>query len=568
MKTQSFRILLFSLMAVTVLAGCGGLGKMEKYVEELNASAEPSPLIVRGDSIEVTITGTFPEKYFHRKVLVEATPVLVYDGGEQAFEMKGFQGENAAGNYEVIPYEQGKSFTYNDKIAYVDGMDDATLELRLKGMKGDKTQQFPPLEVGKGTRTTPYLMMSDDKVLLAEDNFERVLNFEQNAVINYLVNSSYVRGSELRDADMEALEDFMETAAEDDKITITGVGIQSYASPEGEISKNENLAQERAESAQKAVNRELKQNDMAPEDMESFYNLMPKGEDWEGFKEAMEASDIEDKNLIIRVLEMYEDKNKREEEIRNLSKTFQVIEKRILPDLRRSQIAVSYDVMGYSDEELKELAMSNPDTLTVEEALYAATLYPELNDKLTIYQSAEASYPADYRTVNNVGYILMMQNKMQEAKAKFEQANSIEENPVSTNNLGVIARLEGDREEAISMFNDAMSAGDEVKYNKGLVLIQQGEYTSAINNMSNYQTFNLALAKVLNGDATGAESTLTNSGNDSAMAHYLAAVIAARQNISADVNSQLEMAIDADPSLKEKAKNDLEFIDYWDSFTF
>lgn len=568
MKTQSFRILIFSLLAVTVLAGCGGLGKMEKYVEELDAKADPSPLIVRGDSIEVTITGTFPEKYFHRKVLVEATPVLVYDGGEQAFEMKGFQGEKAAGNYEIIPFEQGKSFSYTDKIAFVDGMEDAQLELRIKGMKGDKTQQFPPLDVTVGTITTPYLIMSDDKVLLAEDDFERVLSFEQNAVINYKVNSSYVRGSELRDEDFKNMKDFISTSSEDDKIAITGVNIQSYASPEGEISKNENLAQERAESAKKTVHNELKSEKVAPEDEDSFYNLMPKGEDWVGFKEAMEASDIEDKNLIIRVLEMYEDKTKREEEIRNLSKTYQVIERKILPDLRRSQIAVAYDVIGYSDEELQELAMSNPDTLTVEEILYSATLYPELNDKLEIYQNAERMYPEDFRTVNNVGYILMMQNKMQDAKAKFEQANAIEENPVSTNNLGVIARLEGNREEAISMFNDAMSAGNEVKYNKGLVQIQQGEYTSAINNMNDFQTFNLALAKVLNGDATGASTTLDNSGDESAMAHYLAAIIAARNNNSSQVMSNLEMAIEKDPSLKDKAKEDLEFRDYSADFNF
>lgn len=204
MKTTSLKVYTLFTVIGLVLASCGGLGKMEKHIEELNAKAEPEPLIVRGDSVEVTITGKFPEKYFHKKVAVEATPVLTYEGGESAFDMKGYQGEDAAANFEVIPYETGKSFSYTDKVAYDPAMENAaTLELRLSGTKGSQSASFDPLPVGTGVITTPYLMMSDDKPIMATDNFQRILSFTQDAIVNYNYNSSNVASAELRDQDIK-----------------------------------------------------------------------------------------------------------------------------------------------------------------------------------------------------------------------------------------------------------------------------------------------------------------------------------------------------------------------------
>jgi Flp pilus assembly protein TadD len=558
---------LFTLVSLAILlAGCGGLGKMEKYVEELGAKAEPDPLIVRGDQVEITITGTFPQKYFHKKVIAEATPVLTYEAGETAFEMKGFQGEDAAGNYEVIPYDQGKSFTYNNSIPYSPEMETSTLELRIKGSKGSKTAEFEPLIITQGVITTPYLMKSDDQVLIGEDNFQRILSFTENAVINYDYNSSYVKPAETRDEDIKQMMEFIEMAAENERIELTGTNVMAYASPEGEISLNENLAQERAESANAVVERKIKREKV--ETGEDFYKNTPKGEDWEGFKQKMQASEIEDKNLILRVLEMYTDLNKREQEIKNLAATYVEIQDKILPELRRSQIALNYNEVGYSDEEITQLAQSNPDTLTVEELLYAATLTEDMNEKLRIYQETERVHPGDWRGPNNVGYIYMMQGKMNDAEAKFNKAYEIEADPVVANNMGVIARLQGDREQAMEYFNEGSSAGPEVGYNKGLVQIQEGEYASAISNMGSMNTFNLALAKVLNGDASGAKTVMSNSNDDSAVADYLRAIIAARMNDATGVTSNLSSAISKDGSLKEKAMNDLEFRDFKDSFNF
>lgn len=568
MKSTELKFYSFLAIIALFLSACGGLGKMEKHIEELGAKAEPEPLIVRGDSVEVQVSGKFPEKYFHKKVLVEATPVLVYEGGEEAYKMQGYQGEDAAGNYEVIPYATGKSFSYTSKVPYRQGMETSTLELRISGTKGSKAATFDPLPVGTGVITTPYLVQSDDMFLIGEDKFSRILNYTMNAQINYDYNSSRIRPAETRRPEVKAMLDFIDFAAEKDSIVLKGTSVDAYASPEGEISLNENLASERAQSANDVLAKEMKRQKSSPENAEAFFGNNPKGEDWDGFKQLMEESNIEDRNLILSVLEMYPNKAKREQEIRNISKTYKEIENNILPQLRRSQIALNYEVVGYSDDELRNLVKSNPDILTLEELLYGATLYDGLNDKIEVYGHAERMYPADFRGANNVGYCLMMQNKMGEAKNKFNKALEIERHPVVLNNLGAIARIEGDRATAMELLNEATSAGPAVKYNKGIINIQNGDYSAAITNMGSNNTVNLALAKVLNGDLSGAKTTLDNSGDSSAVADYLRAVIAARMNSGAEVLSNLASAIEKDGSLRARAMKDLEFRNFKDQFNF
>jgi tetratricopeptide (TPR) repeat protein len=569
MKTTTFKVFsLFTLIGLLV-SGCGGLGKMEKHIEELGAKVEPEPLIVRGDSVEINVSGIFPPKYFHKKVVVEATPVLVHGGSETAFDQTGFQGEDAAGNYEVIPYEAGKSFNHTDKIAYDASMaNTSSLELRISGTKGNASETFDPLVIGTGVITTPYLMQSDDKFIMSTDKFQRILNKTMEATINYAYNSSNVTSGELRDEDIDAMKDFIKLAASKDSLTFTGTAVEAYASPEGEITLNENLADERAESANAVVAAEMKRQKISPENPEAFFGNDPKGEDWEGFKDLMSQSSIADKELILRVLEMYSDKNKREQEIKNIAKTYKEIEKEILPALRRSQIDLNYDVVGYSDAQLKDLSVNNPDILTVEELLYAATLTDDINQQLSMYKAAERNYPADYRAINNVGVIYMVQNKINDAASQFEKAVEAENNPVTLNNLGAVARLKGDRELALERYAEAAGAGPEVSYNKGLVHIQNGDYSSAVSSMSGNNTFNMALAKMLNGDTTGAKTTMDNSGDESAHAYYLRAVIAARMNNSADVLSNLGSAVGKDGTLGAKAKADLEFRNFKTQFTF
>ena len=551
------------LAAITlVIAGCGGIGKMKKYAETIKYTVEPNPLIVQGDSVAVAINGSFPGKYFYRKAQVELTPTLTYAGGETPYKMVGFQGDKAVGNYTVIPYESGKSFSYNGKVAYTPAMSTSELVVKILGKQGTKKEMpFDPFKLADGVITTPYLLLSDDKVLMAKDAFQRITSHSESATINYLVNNSVVRPSEVSDADVKALAAFIKASLKDPSIQIKGMSIDAWASPEGELSKNENLAGDRAKSAMGWAKGELLRNKIDAAKAEAFFALNPRGEDWEGFKRAMQAStSVPDKELVLRVLEMYPDLSKREEEIRNMAATYKEIAEQILPQLRRSEIRLNYDRVGKSDEQLMAMSKTMPDSLKVEELLFSATLTTDLNEQLRIYREASRIFPTDYRGPNNVGYVLFQQNKLADAEAEFQKANSIQDNPISTNNLGACARLKGDRKKAMELFGKATAAGPEVKYNMGIVNIQNGDYGSASSNMGSTNSFNAALAKALGGDASGAQRILEGSPEkDSAMGHYLMAIIGARQNNGDMVRNNLGMAVQKDASLREKAMKDLEF---------
>ena len=550
-----------AVATVIFLAGCAGLGSMEKAIETLNLNVNPGTLILRGDIVEVEITGNFPAKYFAKKVRLEATPVLVWEGGEAAFATEGFQGEEAAGNYTVVPFEAGKSFTYTASIPFDAAMEDAChLELRLRGLKGDKIVDFEPYIICKGVITTPLLVQPDDKFAMTPDRFQRTMSYTLGNDLNYDYNSSKVTRTELREEGWGAMKELFALASSADSVNLSGATIEAYASPEGEITLNEDLATDRAESAQKALMSELKSKKV--ETAEDFYTLMAKGEDWDGFKRLMSASNIADKDLILRVLEMYSDKTKREQEIRNIAKTYSEIEDQILPSLRRSSIAMNYTVEGYTDEELTALAMTSPSTLTVEELLFSATLFPDVSDKLAVYTSCSGAYSNDHRGYNNAGVCLMEMGRRNQAEEAFNAARSLSPNNAAVlNNVGAIARQKGMTEEAASLFAKAGS-GAEVSYNKGLVAITQGEYGSAISNMSGSASANLALAKLLNGDTNGAKTTLMNAGDNSAISSYLLAICCARLDDAAGVKANVNAALTKDGTLKGKAQTDLEFANF------
>ena len=555
--------ILSTLLAAVLLAGCS-LPKMIKTVEEINLEVTPSPVVLQGNDVTIDITGTFPPKYFAKKVTVEATPYLVWEGGEVAFESVNFQGEDAAGNGTVVSWENGKSFNYTSTVTYVGEMkDNARLELRMSGAQGDKTGEFGAITLAKGVMATQDLIQPDEAFVIAPDNFQRVITYVQDLTFNYGYQSSAVKSAEYRDEDWKATKDLLALAASADSVNVIGVTTTSYASPEGEISLNEDLAMDRAKSANKAVTRELGRKKLNLDD--EAVRAEPKGEDWEGFKKAMRASDIADKDLILRVLEMYSDKNKREEEIKNIAKTYKEIENNILPDLRRSQVGITYTVEGYTDEELVSLAKGNADILTVEELLFAATLFDDLNDKLEVYQNTARVHADDYRGHNNVGVVLTDLGRMKQAEEAFNAAKALASgNGVVHTNLGAMARQNGNIEDAAAYYGKANGVA-ELSYNKGVLAIAQGDYGRAISSMGGSATLNLALAKILNGDANGARTTLQNGDSDSAIADYLLAVCAARLDDAAGVRKHIRAAIDKDASLRNRALSDLEFRNHKES---
>ena len=560
MEQRHLQATVATAFTAILLIGCGGIGKMNKYVENVKYTVDPNPLIVQGDSVDLNLRGNFPGKYFYKKASVDLTPTLVYAGGETPYKMVCFQGEKAASNCTVIPYETGKDFTYSNKIAYQPAMEVSELKVRILGKQGKKEKAFDDVKIADGVITTPYLMVNDDKVITGADAFQRTTSHSTSAQLNYLVASSNVRPGELSDADIKAMSAWVKSIAKNERIVIKSAVMDAWASPEGELDMNANLADDRAASGKAWVKQTLNANKIAAGKNDSLYVLNANGEDWEGFKKATEASNFADKDLVLRVMQMEPDVQKRESQIKDMAATYKEIAEDILPGLRRTEIVVNYDKVGYSDEELTTMSRTMPDSLNVEELLYAATLTSDMNEKLRIYKECERVHPSDWRGANNVGTIHFMQNRMAEAEASFQKANSTTDNPVSTNNLAVIARQKGDRKKAMEMLKKSGAAGPDVKYNMGLIDIQNGNYGSASTNFGSTNSMNAALAKVLGGDAAGAQRILEAAPDkDSATSHYLMAILGARQNNGDMVRNHLAQAVAKNPDYAAKAKNDLEF---------
>jgi len=560
MKNQTLKGLAAVIMVGSLTTSCD-------LLKDLKYTVTPNPLEMHGDSVRVKVDVTFPEKGINKKAIAQITPMV----GTHAMKTITVQGEKAEGNGQVVEFKPGGQVTYTDIIAYSPDMEVSELKITGTVSKGKKSEAIDETKIADATIITPLLLQNDDKVLVGADQFKRVTEEVYAAQINYDKARSEVKASELKQEDIKGMTTFLKDAQTNPKIAIKSISILAYASPEGEETKNNELSTARSESGKKAsigIAKNVK-NDTAQVD--AMYSLQAKGEDWTGFKTELEKSAMneDEKALVLRVLSMYNDPAQREQEMKNMSKTFTYLEKNVLPQLRRSQINIIYDLTGKSDEELTALAKSNPDSLRVEELLFAATLTNDLNEKLRIYSETERIYPQDWRGYNNVGYVLYLQGKTAEAKAKFEKANSMTENPQSTNNLGVIARTNGDRATAKKLFTKAMSAGAEVKYNMGLINIQDGKYEDAIANMGDFKTFNKALAQDLALNYDGALATLDASdAKDEAASYYLRAVVSARQDKLDGIVSNLKSAIAKDASWKEKAAKDREFIKYFDNAAF
>ena len=562
MKKLTLNLLTLGVAAI-VLSSCGGLSKMVENSSTVKYVVTPSPLETHGGQVEVTIQTTFPEKYFNKKAVVTATPVLKYDGGQVEFEATTLQGESVEGNNKVISFTGG-DYSYTGKIAYVPEMLQSELVVEMSARIKDKDPvPIPGIKIASGVIATSTLVMVDPMTILMGDKFQRITSESYDAEILYVINKYDVRDSELSKAEIKAFKDKVKNASADSNVQIKGAKINSYASPDGEYDLNEKLSGNRGTSAERYLARQLKQLKVEGYDVEGFLKSIQTAEDWDGFKKLMEGSDIKDKELILRVLSMYSDPAVREKEIKNIAAAFEEIKVEILPLLRRSQLSIDVDNIGYTDEELSELAQSNIEALELEEILYAATLTDNNSEKLRIYQAAATKFPNCVRAKNNVGYILMEMGKLDEAKAAFMAAQEIKDNDVVKNNLGAVALAEGDLMTAEKLFTSAMGAGDVVNYNLGIIKIKQGDYTAAVNYFGNKPSFNAALAQLLNGDVDKCLSTLGALGDvDDAMVYYLKAVAGARGGKEEVLINNLRKAIEKDPALKAYAKKDAEFLKF------
>jgi hypothetical protein len=566
MNTKNLRNLSLAVGATALLVGCNGLGKMVKKQSTFTYDVKPNPLEMHGDSIVFSVSGKYPAKLFAKKAIVTITPVVKYAGGEKAMKPVILVGEKAVGSGQKISYEKGGTFSYtSEKFAYEPAMKVATVELRAQGAVKKKTKIFTPVTLADGTIITPLLVRNDEKGIYAADAFVKSVPANQVANIYYLINKSDVRSSELKSEEMKNIQTFIAQNINNPWYMFKDISVSAYASPDGELSLNADLAQDRAKSGSKALMGEFKKNknkDQLFGKEEANYKTQTTAEDWDGFKTLMEGSSITDKDLILRVLTMYTDGDQREKEIKNLSKTYTEVADKILPKLRRSVLTVNVDKKSRTDEQITKLTTTNIDSLSLEELLYGANLTTDLNNKVMIYKAAEKNFASDWRTSNNLGVALLSQNKVAEAGEAFTRAEKTANgNPIVMNHLGIIAAKGGNRVKAMEYYNKANGAGTEVNYNKGIVNVRDGKYADAVSNFGSSKDFNKALAEMLNGNAGAVETTLDGSNDkDMAMAFYLKAVAAARGANAANVVSNLKTAIEKDGSLKAAAKDDAEFI--------
>lgn len=552
--------LLFFLPVLALLfSGCG-IKKMIKNAGSISYEVKPNPLELHGDSIMITVSGDLPPKYFHKKATLDVNPVIKYDGGEKALRSITLRGDKVEGAGEGISFDQGGKFTITDKVLYSPGMEKAELVLRAQAQYKSKTTDLPEMVIAKGTIVTPLLLQKDYMVMIDADKFDKNPTATQKANIYYLVDSWQVRSVELKSDEMDNMYSFIEKAAADSS-NFKEMKIYGYASPEGELDRNSKLSENRAAEGSKVMyNRFAKAKLKELKSREDFYtSITTDYEDWDGLKQMLQTSSIEGKSDAINIINSVNDPEAREAKFKELA-SYDPIYEAYFPKLRRAEINLVVELKTRTDAQIKDLALAAPDSLGNEELLYGSTLVESDEDKMKIYQSYARLFPEDYRGFNNTGAMYVKMGKLNEAQAEFEKASKVGSNISSVqNNLGVTAAKRGDKVSAMNFF-DAAGSSDEITYNKANLDIANGNYSSAVSGYGSTCSFNAALAKVLNGNATGALQTLECSKDkDSADGFYLRAVIAARSGDQTAATANLAKAIGINPSLKDKAINDMEF---------
>ncbi len=583
-------IILSSLIiAAAVFTGCNPLTKMVKKAGEVDYKTTPNPLEMHAGMVPIDVKVTFPAKYFGKKVKLVITPALVSDynsADEVLFSTQTVIGEKFEDNYEQISYKEGGSFSFKDTIAYDPRFraSDFNLSFLISTQKG-KSANVTKVKLCDGIITTPELV---DEGMTVDGNLKRGIVLgktvdvpvtkpeirleAKDAMIYFDLQKSIVKRNEIKKDEIDSLKSAIVSASEDPDKELKSIKIGSYASPDGPQDLNEKLVKDRGVSSKNAFEKLLSKEEI--EEMENAEFLMTETtpiEDWEGFKKLVEESDMEDKDLVLRVLSMYSDPDTREQEIKKLAAVYDNLRKDILPMLRRSIIKFEYQGKAKSDNDLKNMATNSPGDLYQEEFLYAASISDDAN-KEQAYKNYVSQYPDDWKGWNNLGCLQAKQGKFSDAKTNFEKVlakNS--DNPAALNNLGAVALGEGDIDAAWDYFERAENAGcksPNLGYNKGVVLIKRAKYSSAVAQFSN-DSFNKALALTLSGDNDGAISTLGNLGSSEyGIFYYLKAVTAAKANKVDDVIENLRIAISKESKLKDYAKKDMEFLNFVDNSAF
>jgi Flp pilus assembly protein TadD len=301
------------------------------------------------------------------------------------------------------------------------------------------------------------------------------------------------------------------------------------------------------------VKKQLKENKVDG-DVEGTYTA----QDWEGFQELLQASNIQDKDVILRVLSMYKDPQEREQQIKNMSHAFQELADGILPELRRARMTINYETIGRDDEQIFAQYKKDASKLSVEELIYAASIAETPAEQKDILETTARIYPQDSRACNNLAAQAYQQGNYAEAEKYLKTAQTLNNPCPEVNaNLGLLALQRGDKQQAESYIGRAANAKGLAE-TLGNLHLAQGNYALAEQDFRGVESNSAALAQILNKNYAQAAKTLKNVKPADGMTDYLQAVLNARQGNNDVAASFLRSAIKKDPSLKQYADNDLE----------
>ncbi len=536
--------ILFLSLIISILTSCG-LSNMASKYESVNINVTPPTLQAHAGNVEVNIDASFPEKYFAKTSTVEFTPVLISGGGEKKFKSIVIQGEEATGGEATVFYTTGGKFSYQDKIPYTKDMMESKLELRAIGKSKDKELAFDSRTIANGVLATSTRVQNTEDLSFAKSNYEKETILEESAIIYFLVNQSNVRTTEKSDDDIRRLEEFASLGNKTHSIEV-----KSYASPEGSVDLNDNVSDKRAASTLQFLKKMLKKANLDGVDNKDLYTEVSEGEDWEGFNKLMRNSDIKDRRRITKIVNSVEDLEKREQAIRDMAEIYDAIEKDVLPQLRKAKITIRSFEPKKSDSLILELAKNNAAALDMKELLYSASLTDDIDQKISIFNSASEIHN-NWKGYNNIACLMLENNRLNEAKkylSKAEKLNNTASN--IQNNKAVIAAWEGDLELAKKLYNKGATTK-----NKALLDLRIANYKKASRFFKNKNTHNAALAKMLNGQNS-------NCNENTAECNYLNAISYARSANEDMMIKSLKSAITKNIKYKEEAKKDLEFVNY------
>lgn len=555
-KTKSAILLAFG--SAVLLSGCGKLGNLSAD----NFKVTPTPLEAVAGQVPATISVTFPEKYMKKKAQVTCIPVLKYENGQTEGVSATFQGEKVEGNATGVNYKVGGVYNMKTNFRYTDDMLQSELVMTFDAKVGKKTKKVKPVTIGYGVLATSQLLgrcLDGCNPAVAPDNYQRVIKQKQEASIKFLINQSTLRTSELQSVSIKDLVAILREINDDQEgRMLEQLEVSAYASPDGKLSFNEKLAERRQNVSADYMKKELKKMKMNA-DINTRYTA----EDWEGFQELIQASNLQDKQVILSVLSMYKDPEEREQQIRNMSEVYTDIKDGILPELRRARLIVNYEIIGRSDEQIIDQFKQDAGQLSVEELNYGATMLMEnLADKKAWNEKIVQLFPNDYRAYNNLAAIAYQQGDYAEAARQLKKAKNVNNSAAEANvNMALLALREGKTEDAETLLAQGSTA-DTYTQTLGLLNLAKGNYHQASTQLEGANTNAQALAEILDKDYQNAAATLSTVTRTDATTSYLKAILAARQNDASALVSNLKSAVQQDNTLAARAKRDLEFAQY------